>query len=140
MTTPAPRFPTPADVAAGRIPARPAGPVLRRFDRHAWEEALLDSVLPHHTANLLGWALAHLAPSSGEFRAGTAKDAGHLARATRLTGRQIRMGLKALEGAGLLVRARGEVIGQEHALARGFTLTLPSAAARTEPAHTGEPA
>ncbi|MFG2699558.1 hypothetical protein [Streptomyces sp. NPDC048386] len=135
MTTPAPRFPTPADLAAGRIPARPLPP---RFDRHAWEEALLDATLSHHNARLLGWALAHLAPSSGEFRAGSEQDAGHLALATRMTALQIRSSLRALEKAGLIVRAKGRVSGPQHALARAFTLTLPSAAARTEPAHTGE--
>jgi hypothetical protein len=134
MTETTHRFPTPGDVAARRIPPRPAPP---RFNRHAWEEALLATSELHHTAKLLAWSLAHLAPSSGQFQAGTSKDAGHLAVATRLTARQIRMGLRALDRAGLIVLAPGAVNGQEHALARAFTLTLPSAAARTEPAHTG---
>ncbi|MEU9972321.1 hypothetical protein [Streptomyces sp. NPDC051014] len=129
---PAPRFPTPADMAAripARIPARSAAP---RWDRHAWEEALLATPEMHHTAKLLGWALSHLAPVTGQFRAGSSKDAGHLATATHLTARQIRMGLRALDRAGLIRYARTEVTGQEHALARPFALTLPTAAARTE--------
>ncbi|GGN47268.1 hypothetical protein [Streptomyces fuscichromogenes] len=135
MTHHVPRV-TPA-VMASRTPApRPAA--APRFDRHAWEEALLAAALPHHNARLLGWSLAHLAPASGQFHAGNQNDAGHLGRATRMTALQLRAGLKSLERAGLIVRARGPVTGQEHALARAFTLTLPSAAARTELAHTGE--
>ncbi|MEU9349055.1 hypothetical protein AB0D74_48445 [Streptomyces sp. NPDC048278] len=133
---PAPRFPTPADLAAGRIPARPA-PAAPRFDRHAWEEALLAVVDLHYKARLLGWSLAHLAPASGTFRAGTEVDAGHLGKATRMSSLELRMGVKALERAGLLRREPGPVSGPGHVLARAFTLTLPPVTVRTEPAHTG---
>ncbi|MFK0155396.1 hypothetical protein ACIQVK_25385 [Streptomyces sp. NPDC090493] len=128
MTHPAPRV-TPAVMARPPAPRPPAAP---RFDRHAWEEALLAAALTHHTDRLLGWALAHLASASGQFRAGTSRDAGHMARATRLTSKQIHQGLKGLERAGLIVRAPRTGNGPEHVLARAFTLTLPPAAERTD--------
>ncbi|MEU9386185.1 hypothetical protein AB0D38_36855 [Streptomyces sp. NPDC048279] len=122
--------PTPAAMAT-RKPARTAP----AWDRHTWEEALLAATLPHHGARLLGWGLAHLAPTSGQFRAGTSRDAGYLGQALRLSAKQLHMGFSQLERAGLLARAGAAATdGPRHVLAQAFTLTLPSAtaAARTE--------
>ncbi|MER6532992.1 hypothetical protein ABT215_04055 [Streptomyces sp900105755] len=133
MTETARRFPTPGDVAARRIPPSPAAP---SFDRDRWERALLAAPLPHHNARLLGWALAHLAPRSGKFPAGGPHGAERLSAFTNMTRKQLGISLAQLQEAGLIHRPDRRT-WQAKDTTRPITLTLPSAALRTEPAHTG---
>ncbi|MDN3021560.1 hypothetical protein [Streptomyces sp. S.PB5] len=130
--------PTPGDVARGRtrpapIPTTPPP----SYDRHLWEQALLAAELPHSSALLLGWGLAHLAGTTGYLSPAIASE-GSLAGTLRLTARQVRMSLPQLQSAGLIRRPRSSSRSGAQTAGRPVVLTLPPADARTEPPHTGE--
>jgi hypothetical protein len=119
--------PTPATIALPR----------RGFDRDRWVSAVLYSNLTRHD-RLLALVLAHHAGVLGELPAGgDAQQAGHLARDMRLDAKRVRDALKALELAGWIRRPDIRT-WQRKDLIRPITLTIPSPAAQTEPAHTGE--
>lgn len=130
--------PTPALLARPRPgPAAVAAAAARTFDRHRWEEALVDARLPHHNALLLGWSLAHAANASG-YLPSSITGPGNLARRSRLNKAQVQLSVTQLERAGLIRRPDPHTWPDRHA-PRPITLTVPDAAAavRRVPPHTG---
>lgn len=129
--------PTPGDLAHGRTQPARATPPAPSYDRHRWEQELIAADLPHSSALLLGWGLAHQAWPSG-YLPPRAASVEQLSRTLRLTARQVGMSLPQLEEAGLIRRPE-RTAGQPRG-ARAIRLTLPQAVARTEPPSTGEAA
>ncbi|MET8826554.1 hypothetical protein ABZX40_36480 [Streptomyces sp. NPDC004610] len=121
--------PTPRDMAAAprRAPAQaPApAPVPAGYDRHRWEQALIATPLPHSSARLLAWGLAHLAGDSGRLAAGTT-DARRLADRLGVPHKHLGLNLWQLERAGLIHRP-AENTWQPRHMGRPVTLTIPPA-------------
>ncbi|MEU6491119.1 hypothetical protein ABZ890_12080 [Streptomyces sp. NPDC046984] len=127
--------PTPTPLAIAHRPAASQHSVTPSFDRHRWEQTLLAVDLPHHSARVLGFGLAHLAGTSGYLAPGTAH-ADRLGDTFHLTGKQVRLSLRQLEDRGLITRPDIHT-WQPQDLVRPVTLTIPTAPARTEPPHSG---
>ncbi|MFJ5156357.1 hypothetical protein ACIQCF_33315 [Streptomyces sp. NPDC088353] len=97
--------PTPA-VFARKHPAPPATarPVTAdRYDRHAWETAVLSSTL-HRNTRCVAFVLAHHADATGYLPAGGPQHASRLAHLARITPKQARLAMQQLENWHYLVR------------------------------------
>lgn len=128
-------IPTPADLARRRpapAPVRAAVP----FDRSAWEEAVLASGLDM-ASRALAFALAHHADVSGRITGSSHLSADRLRGEAGLSQDQTTRAFEALHMARLIARPSRHTWDRARGR-RPITLTIPPAAARTEPPHTGE--
>lgn len=106
------------------------------YDRARWERAVILSDL-HRGSRLVALVLSHYADGSGHLAQGGIQESAALQLATGLTGKNVRLSMKHLQHRGFLTRpdictwSRQDVV-------RPVTLTMPPAAARPEPPHSGE--
>lgn len=109
-------------------------PHRQRFDRRAWETALLSGDRTRDERQT-GLVLAHLADPYGELAAGGPQEAGRLAGLGRVAAKHVRLALNKLEKDGLISRPSIHDWTRQ-SVVRPITLTVP-APRRTEPPHTG---
>jgi hypothetical protein len=130
--------PTPGDLAIAHRPPAAASPALvPSYDRRAWESAVFASAL-HMPTRLIALLLAHHADASGHIPASGPQSAGRLARESGVSPKATRLALTKLELDGYI--RRPDIHTWKAREVRPITLALPaSAAARTEPPHTGQP-
>ncbi|MFJ9243778.1 hypothetical protein [Streptomyces sp. NPDC101776] len=105
------------------------------YDRRLWEQAVLASDL-YVPTRLIALVLAHHADASGHIPAGGPQSAGSMARECAVEPKTAQRALVKLENDGYLTRP--DIRTWTPRYIRPITLTLPTAAARTEPPHTGE--
>lgn len=106
------------------------------YTRQAWELSIMLSNL-HRSSRHVALVLSHYADVHGELAEGGVQDVAALELATGLSGKNVRLSLTALERRGWL--RRPDI--REWPAGRGVrpvTLTMPPAAARPEPPHSGE--
>lgn len=126
-------------LAATAAPARqaPAAGTFQAgapYDRTRWERAVMSSGL-HPFTRLTGLTLAHYAPGGVLGEAGI-QNPGGLTGRTGMAQRRVRQCLRDLEKAGLITRP--PIDGwQRRDVPRPITLTIPAAATRGEPPHSG---
>ncbi|MFJ4687079.1 hypothetical protein [Streptomyces sp. NPDC088789] len=116
--------PPPRDLASATAPPKPRlDPGPAGYDRARWERALIAAKLPHHSARILGWGLAHLCGTAGYLPPG-APHADRLAERLRMSPKQVRMSLHQLEQARLISRPDIRT-WTPCDLVRPLTLTVP---------------
>lgn len=91
----------------------------------------------HRSTRLVAFVLAHHADAAGHLPAGGVQSSGRLAHLAWITPKQARIALQQLEVRGFFERPDIRAWPPQE-MVRPVTLTLPTAAARTEPAHTDE--
>lgn len=115
-----PTIPTPA-TAAPRT----------SFDRAVWERTLLASEL-RRDLRLIGLIFSHYADGSGRLSMDGPQRIETLCALARIDGKRVRVILRELELSGYIRRPNLHT-WRNRAAARPIVLTLPAAAARTEP-------
>lgn len=122
---------TPQEAAPATAAAAP-----EPYTRQAWERSIMLSNL-HRGTRHVALVLSHYADAQGELPEGGVQDVAAMELATGLSGRNVRLSVAQLERRGWLRRPdiRDWPAGRG---VRPVTLTMPPAAARPEPPHTGE--
>jgi hypothetical protein len=113
-------------------PAPATQPARAPYERRAWEQAVFAGDL-HVNDRAVALVLAHYAGTSGHLPMGGPQNVARLSHDSGVSAKGVRLALTQLEARGYITRPDSHTWSASKV--RPLTLVLPSAAARTEPAH-----